>query len=65
MCAHVQANQKLMEEQRRAERYLETSKESQSVKLVTPPPLSPPPPPLSPPHEINRIFLLLLLLLLR
>ena len=41
VCAHVQANQKLMEEQRRAERYLETSKESQSVKLVTPP-LPPP-----------------------
>ena len=30
-----QANQKLAEEQRRAERYLETSKESQSVKLVS------------------------------
>ena len=49
-----------MEEQRRAEWYLETSKNSQSVKLVTPPSLPHPP---NPPSYL--IFLLLLLLLLR
>ena len=34
VCLYVQAHQKLQEEKRRAERYLETSKESQSLKLV-------------------------------
>ena len=54
-----------MEEQRRTEWYLETSKKSQSVKLVTlpslphppnPPSYLPPPPPPPPPPQVMKVL---------